>query len=441
MKALHPSDALVDVSGIPDKSAIPSVMINYQSTARIAAPDGQTDPWNFASLVTPHPVAFGFDTPVDSDGVSTGEFHPHLNQQLSGANHATKAGSFLGQVERWRLAYFGVSYHFDGPALSNQGTISVAQVPYAPRTFNVGGIVGTASAGFAHVRCADAVGVQGGGEFPNYDRNITMPNAYQGEIKNGAYIPIKLTKTCQQWRSRADLEMWANITSSTLGGVVFSTSDSDLIFPFPGLPGETFLNEVGSNGAATSPILNDVVAHVCGRNISPAAGLIVTYRVGIEAQVEPGTVLSPYQKVSPEYDPVAMKAYFLVARQLKDAYPVSYNDLGKLWDVISGGLRVAAPVLSTVHPLLGSAATGISALGNAVRGMAGSGLGPAKARNATLSATSEDALKKEIEKANARAFDVRRQVLAVRAPRKRRTRAAPVKLRIDRADRRKGKAQ
>jgi len=353
-------------------------MIHYCTTSRITPPETAEDSWNFAAQFTPHPVSFGYWVPVDSEGAAVGNFAAMLNTQLEGATHAAKMSSFLGLVERWRLAYMGVSIHFDGPALSNQGTVVVNQAPYEPISFYTGFTdVGGFGQLVAFPRICVADGFEGhlGLDFPNYDRSASMPNMYTGEVKNGAYIPVKLTKTCQQWHSKADLNLWATTVreNGAFGEsrLQLSQTPVNLQYPFPGLAEFTFANASGPvlPIEATSCLLNDVVANVCARNMSVNSSLIVTVRIGIEAMVQPGSTLSPYQHVSPQYDSVALKAYFLVARELKDAYPVDYNDLGKLWDTIAGAIDTVAPILSVINPLLGTGAKGIVMAGNAVRGL------------------------------------------------------------------------
>jgi len=355
-KALHPSDGLVECKGIPDKSAIPSVMINYQSTARLSAPSEATDSWNFAATMLPHPVNFGFAVPIDNDGrTPIGSPVGFLNQQLAGTTHADKMGAFMGQVERWRLAYMGVSVHFDGPALANQGSVVVNQTAYAPRTFCVSGPAAPGAPTLTEVLrpvCFnDAYNpstLYQGPDFPQYDKSASMPNSYTGQIKDGLYIPLKLTRTCQNWRSKSDLVYWSQTNNVAFdSSAILPAATSNLQFPHPGLQCLAMLNGSRTGGGETSSFLNDVVAHVCGRNISVNAGLVFTFRVGIEAQVEPGSVLSPYQQVSPMYDSAALKAYFQVARELKDAYPVEYNDKGILWNVITDAARTVSKLLGT----------------------------------------------------------------------------------------------
>lgn len=61
----------------------------------------------------------------------------------------------------------------------------------------------------------------------------------------------------------------------------------------------------------------------------------------------PGTTLASFQRTSPVYDAMALAAYFSISRELKDAYPAEYNDLGKILGTIA---NVAKGVIGTIFP-------------------------------------------------------------------------------------------
>jgi len=93
-------------------------------------------------------------------------------------------------------------------------------------------------------------------------------------------------------------------------------------------------------------------------------------RCGFEIQVPAGSLYSPQLKMSPPHDAVAIENYFQIARQLKDAYPADYNDLGKIWDVISGAAKAVAPFLSAIPvagPALAAGLPLVAGAGDAVR--------------------------------------------------------------------------
>jgi len=195
-----------------------------------------------------------------------------------------------------------------------------------------------------------------------------MPNAYEAEAKDGVYMPLKLSKTSIIWQSPTDMECWAIPNAGVVGDGNFAlrTTPYDIQYPFPGLPGTYGVPGTSFAGYYTAGMLNDMVGSMVFKNISSTAGLIVTVRMGLEIQVEAGTLLAPFVKASPVYDPVALKSYAAVSRELKDAYPVSYNDLGHLWDSILSAVGAASPVLASIHPGLGLAATAFHGLGSAV---------------------------------------------------------------------------
>lgn len=106
----------------------------------------------------------------------------------------------------------------------------------------------------------------------------------------------------------------------------------------------------GGAGELTSAMMNGTVAHISARNLSTSTSFTFFFRYGIEMQVVPRSTLAPQMKLSPPYDAVALNAYFAIARELKDAYPANYNDLGKLWDVISNAARTVLPFIGVSGP-------------------------------------------------------------------------------------------
>jgi hypothetical protein len=149
-------------------------------------------------------------------------------------------------------------------------------------------------------------------------------------------------------------------------------------------------------------MLSGNVAHVSARNLALSTSYSFFFRYGIEMQVKPDSFLAPQMKLSPPYDPVALDSYFAIARELKDAYPSDYNDLGKLWDVIKSAASVALPVLSMAGPYGKSAAMvgrlaiqGGDALANAYR--------KASARQSNLTAAQVERLR---ETANTALHDI-----------------------------------
>lgn len=343
LKALHPSDPLTQVRGIPDKSAVPSVFMNYQSTYTVTNPDpAKAAPWELTGQLIPHPITFLSVGATDGLHNSTSSF---LNTQLDGATHAAKYASWIAMMERWRLAYMSVTIYQDAPALSNQGTIVGAQHVVAPKI--VQGIIFNNLTnryyGFPRVSVLQLK------DTPNYNVLQSMPNAYFNRSVEGMYMPLKLTRTCQQWHSTESQNVFMQETISAVPPyeLTIPIVASTQVWPFEGADGFHLDASVPSaGGTVTSPFCNDVWGTFAARNLGPTTSFSFFVRAGFEVQVQPGTVLTSHQKLSPQYDRAALDSYFAIAREMKDGYPCEYNDKGRILDTIS---RIA----NNVSPFLG----------------------------------------------------------------------------------------
>lgn len=375
IKALHPSDPLTEVRGIPDHSSVPTLCMNYQSTFTLTIADEQEGPWDFNLTMLPHPYYFAFwegSKAYNPEGDISGEGNFWNTQLVSISGEPTAAQLYTawnGLASRWRMAYAGLTVYQDGPDLANQGTIVVAQAPLTSRRFNPAALVNNEGwVGTIPIAFYDQA-TQG----PNFARSQTMPNAMMGRSRDGAYVPLKLTDTNQDWYSTEnDVGMLASINAGT--GSVSSS--------LPGTgstPGFPFVRATPANIVTqTSPasaILGDAVsalsgtncAHVCARNLSDQTSYTFYFRFGVEMQLNANSSLTPQLKLSPPYDPVALDTYFMLSREMKDAYPADYNDLGKMWDVISGAAKTIAPMLNGLFPGLGPATRVVTGMGDAIR--------------------------------------------------------------------------
>jgi len=302
---------------------------------------------------------------TDSGGVTAAEFQ---NPQLTGPSHGAKYVVFAGMAQRWRLAYASVTMHQDGPSLANQGSIVVSQPPVQPYVARYG-TSSTVTNSFISSTPVHSYSVE---DYPNFNTSQSMPNAYFARSKDGVYVPLKLTSTCQNWTSDADA---VTNDAPRFGGSTnnFMLGDYNPHFVWPHWSTETLVMNLATGALActrTSPLLNATVAHICGENLSPETKMTCMFRFGIEVQVEPSSVLSPQQHLSPEHDPVALDTYFRIARELKDAYPADYNDLGKIWDAIASAAQYALPMLKTMGPYgqaLSLGGRAVITAGNAIR--------------------------------------------------------------------------
>jgi len=382
VKALHPSDPSVYCEGIPDNSCLPTVVQNFQMTKVLSAPEATTpsDTWAFNSTLLPHPVNFMYWNALCGDTADSGTF---LNSQLSGATHEEKFVTLKNIAQRWRLAYAAVTVYQDGPSLANQGEITVCQTSIAPRSCRAGGVNDMNDC----MTCSVTLQQYSAEDVPQFETAVSCPNCYVARSKEGAYVPLRLTDTSQQWTSEEDDVALALLTTQSGAGdnawysLPVSTAAYANIDVFPHYTSEDGdLNpcyvEVsdthiahGLHGSRTSKMLSGAMAHICGRNISRQTSFQFVFRYGIEMLVAPGTLLSPQAKLSPLADYQAIHNYFRIARELKDAYPAAYNDLNKLWNVLSGVVKQITPIIRPFAPRLSLGLDAGVKAGNAIQGI------------------------------------------------------------------------
>jgi len=367
IKALHPSDPTTQVRGIPDMSAANTCLINYQVTASLGPRPGATGTWQFDATLLPHPVNLMAVQYTDSIGDDTTVF---LNSQMAGTSIVAKTQWLVANAQQWRLAYAGVTITQDGPALADQGTIVCSQSPVLPLTFGAS----TPDYGTSAVTSLGKIEVYGAEDLPSYTASQALPNAYFDQSKKGLYVPLKLTKTCQAWRSQSDLVGVGVATNVGANGMY--TYPLSPTFAWPHWPIEAaWMNPISGifwdpHVALTSPMLNDVMAHISVRNVAVTTSFAFFFRLGLELRVHPTSTLAPQLTLAPRYDPRALETYFAVSRELKDGYEAKFNDLGKLWSVISGTIREVAPLVARLGPMgsaLGTIGTGVAGFGDAVQ--------------------------------------------------------------------------
>jgi hypothetical protein len=326
---------------------MPTSFVNYQSTFTLSPAGGATGTWQFDASLLPDPIAFMSVAKTDSTGITTSL---NLNSQLTGATYGTKYVAFQGVAQRWRLAYMSVTAYQDGPDLSNQGMISVVQKPAQPAVYYGSGMTGT------QVTCGPKITKFQTDDAPDFNSSQTFPNAYLNNSKFGAYAPMKLTSTCQQWKDLfRDITLYGGATSATSGaGLTLPTATGAMVnWPYYGENEAAYLAANGFMGQTILEWGNGAHVQISARNLSVATSFTFYVRCGIEIQCNPGTIYGPYLKLSPPHDSRALKTYFAIAREMKDAYPADYNDLGKIWETIKSILRKVAPAIGMI-PFPGS---------------------------------------------------------------------------------------
>lgn len=362
VKALHPSDPLTEVQGIPDQSSVPSLFMNFQTVANITPPTNATSTWSTEIQVFPHPIQFA----AMSNHFSTGDVYQEvLNSQLTGTGHGVKYDSFCKQFKRWRLAYAGVTIYQDGPDLANQGTVVCCQKPVEVPEFSIS--MGSApSLTRTTIGAFPAFNIDAADGRASYAASQAMPNAYFGRSREGVYVPLKLSENHQKWYSYADSMYQATSSAVTplitapdtpnpIGGQLIITGNLNPVaygqYPFISLNDMhqyTSGVNVGIVGEPTANFCSQNWADICFKNMAVTTSLSLFFRYGFECQVVPTSLMAPHLKLSPAYDPAALSAYYAISRELKDGYPADFNDLGKIWAAIKEVANTLSPIVELI---------------------------------------------------------------------------------------------
>jgi hypothetical protein len=313
-------------------------------------------------MMLPAPDVFASIRVVDTTGTSCSLV---TNQALSIHGPAAATAAMIAGFERWRLAYAGVSVYFDGPTLSDQGTVIAAQYPVEVQEFAPGTALVPLEEGALEphplYRTAPyhCIAFQDS-DFPTYGKLQVMPNAYFGQAKEGVYMPLKLSSGHSDWHSQRDVVYDASslaragdtdtliVPGLEAAGIPMVTGAAG--YPWYGMDNLAFDWSGIASTAGTwagdlhCALCNSGVGGICFQNVSVNAGLTFYFRYGFEVQCQPTSPFASWLSVSPLYDPAALRDYFRIVRELKDAYPVEFNDLGRLWEVIKSAAGALADV-------------------------------------------------------------------------------------------------
>lgn len=345
---------------------MPSLLMNYSSSYNIAAPAGTVTTWGGNCQFFPHPLCWAALGLFPTGGAVVGR--NLYNPQFTGANWATRLAGLLNTVQRWRLAYYGVTVTLNAPSTASQGVITACQRPV---TLSDGGSVSgyTVIAGPANAHAAiPRIRTFDADDEPAFTSCQIMPMAYTGKAIEGLYLPLKMTKDAQRWRSAADNFLFYRSAANTGGLPATAPITAGRDYPFIGLiangdpidsPVRYFntdasaIHELGSasmTGGVVPDFLDRYFGDVCFQGLDVDASLTITIRCGFEVQVAPTSQFAPQLRLSPRHDPMAIDSYFAVSRELKDAYPEAYNSFDKLFGVIKTIAKTVLPVVSTIFP-------------------------------------------------------------------------------------------
>jgi hypothetical protein len=375
-KALHPSDNVTDVRGLPTNDSVASAAVNYMSTFIISAPPTQasTATWDVVISLWHHPYCFGKAYAVGTDALGAPIYATtfFLNQQIGGANMKDAAIGLSQLTDFYRGTFAGHTTTLTAPALSNQGTVTATQFTVQPN-------IVTPQLAMTSPVCA---GVKDHRDSPNIPANIMMrpaaiyPNlwgaarfnfsalqgtsgAFTAEARAGTYSPHKLDQETFTYKSSkctsSQFTMVDELTNFPVpvAWVPQTLMDLKPIHPFAD---DFLIGTQTTTGYAVHEPCSHNMSIVYYRGLSAAGTVTVTTRQGFEFLVPTTSTLLPSVTRAMSYDTKAIDAYFAISREMNCAYPAEYNFLGLLWNVVSGiGKAVLPKLLPALGGILGSA--------------------------------------------------------------------------------------
>jgi len=425
LKALHPSDAIVMPTGVPDETNFPVVQTSYNLVYDLATQ--ATGNWSPTLCIMPDPIA-----PIcycqDATVLEPSTWYGVLNSQVGGqdpnsANYTAGREFFQTAYQKWRMIAMSVTVCQDAAATSNEGTCVAYQSTYTYSKFAASPwqtvsksaidmplseeelhkeeevskpladlrkfkkslekvperedrkSIGTTSA--TQVYASEQIVAFHAQEIPfqqtdPYVVGSNMPGVYTGKAVDGVYMPIKLNRCALEWKDASDNKMLGSYFDPTtnLGYQELPLTSSAALpydcFPFGmgtylNYASSTYVGAPAGYSQALKP-LNGSFGIISFHNLAQTTNLQVTVRMVLETQVLPASILSSQQSMGPPVDLLAIDNYFAISKLMKDAYPANYNSWDKLIGVIRNVAKVALPALSAVPGIPGLIGKGLSML-------------------------------------------------------------------------------
>lgn len=370
-KALHPSDSVLAVNGVPTMEALPTAALNFMTTSTISAPADNI--WGADIILNPSPVYFA--KAIVSDGSAYGTTTIY-NTQLAtvtwsefgaAARTANTAlhNAWATNTQAYRLMYASITATLSASSTTDQGSVTCAQ--YEAERCELGSLgavtLGTPTTG-ASRPCVI---------FPA-DRPSTAalqgtPGAVTWEARKGIYSVLKLPDVVEWHRSRdgklplsakmtfagADFT-YPTVSTDQFSGQVSAlnalsaASASDCTFGPQGVSGFVTITGTGATTGTTytgGTVLEPTpaISFLKFTGLDSSASIVLTIRVGFEAVVQPTSAYIGQVSAPVPYDPLALSAYFRISRQMLAAYPAEYNALGMLFNVIKSAAQKALPYI------------------------------------------------------------------------------------------------
>lgn len=363
LKALHPAEPSIAGIAMPDGTSYDTVPIELSYTSTIGPATLGTIPsaWGADITLMPHPICPVTIIPTGGASPLAASIDMRV-PMFSGVNFDNDF-TVLGNIaEAWRLCALSVTCHLDATATTDSGTVAAAQQVSKPNLCCFGG---GATLGHTHV---PYVAYNTASDYPDYDQLMQLPRSYQANVRQGFYMPLKLTQTSQHWYSQRELMGLVHLGNMTYAGVSNGTwtlgTATTPAYPYYNL---SPMKCSGGDqiGGTTPAMMGDNWGHASVIGLNPASSLVFKVKMVLELKVQCTSTYAPHLKPPPPRDAVALDNYFKIVRELADCYPADYNDGGKILKTISSVIKSISPYLSLIPgygSLIGAAAGPVTGL-------------------------------------------------------------------------------
>lgn len=347
MKALHPSDHEIKSTRVPGGNCLSVALCSDQvTTIPLASANSQVEINLIPNIIEPCSMVVQDGALLKDYAFFNAAFGGSVVENPSNSDLNAICGSVAKAVEKYRITSQSVTVELIAPSLSDQGTITAAQYNMPPRTESMGTFMQDVTSGFNNkfIVVPDVYLY----ERPVLSNQMVLgTQAYTAKAREGTYMPLKLTTF--KWRNVNDpmipfsssrelaTRTFEDYSLNDNSGWPFHISRAGItnvqdIYPLPKCCGHNF---------------GFISVEGCAANVA----LRVRVRQTVEIGCRPSSTFAPLLEVALPPDETCLKMYFEVSSRMADAYPASYNDLGKLKSFIMGIAKKIGPY---VEPVLNS---------------------------------------------------------------------------------------
>lgn len=365
LKALHPTDPTVSGVSIPDGTALDTVQMEVTTSITLGAGPQvvMTGPWGCQLSLIPTISPLGVyytDNVTPSASTAFNVRYPAFTSVAYDSDFT----NLMGKCEALRLCAQSVTIHLDANATSDQGSVVACQQVTKPRLlFPEYGLTGGS---IIPVAAWDYTIPFVARDVPSYNTVMSMPRAYQANLREGIYMPLRLSSTCQHWFSLRESVGDVNFNdcpSIKTGSALLPATNGNAWPHWSGT--RSYVGATPPTCTPLCPMLSENVGHIVVKNVDPTSSLVVKLRSCFEFKVQGNSELVPYLQAAADVDSLAVSSYFRILRQLDDAFPASYNLNGTILNLISRAVKTLAPALGAVPvagPMLAAMAPSVSTL-------------------------------------------------------------------------------